>query len=69
MKQATRPKPIKTEADARAALSAGRAVPLEWLWVLGDAALTVTNAGQPGRTLELAAGEHGPGPELPQVAH
>lgn len=55
-----------TEAAARAALAAGRAVPLEWLWLLGDAELVVTNAGQPGRTLVLAAAP-GPNSELPQV--
>lgn len=48
-----------TEAEARAALAAGRAVPLEWLWLLGDAELVVTNAGQPGKTLALAAAPKG----------
>lgn len=48
-----KPVPPKTEADARAALAAGRAVPLEWLWVLDGAELTVTNPGKPGKTLEL----------------
>ena len=42
-----------TEADARSALAAGRAVPLEWLWVLGEAEIVVTNAGKPGKTLEI----------------
>lgn len=55
-----------TEAAARAALAAGQAVPLEWLWLLGGAALAVTNAGQPGKTLVLAAAA-GPSLELPQV--
>jgi len=45
-------KPL-TEADARAALAAGRAVPLEWLWLLDGAELIVTNAGKPGKTMEL----------------
>lgn len=42
-----------TEAAARAALAAGRAVPLEWLWLLAGAELVVTNAGKPGKTMEL----------------
>ncbi len=46
-------KPPKTEAEARAALAAGRAVPLEWLWLLGEAEIVVTNAGKPGKTLEI----------------
>ena len=62
-----KPAPPKTEAEARAALAAGRAVPLEWLWVLDGAELTVINAGQPGKTLELAAAAR-PVSELPQVA-
>ena len=45
-------KPL-TEADARAALAAGQAVPLEWLWLLDGAELTVTNPGKPGKTMEL----------------
>ena len=50
-------KPPKTEADARAALAAGRAVPLEWLWVLDGAELVVTNAGKPGKTLEIGVSD------------
>ena len=42
-----------TEADARAALAAGCAVPLEWLCLLVEAELVVTNAGKPGKTLEI----------------
>lgn len=46
-----------TAAEAQALLGAGRAVPLEWLWLLGDAALTVTNAGKPGKTLEIGVSD------------
>ena len=48
-----KPKPPSTAAEALALLAAGRAVPLEWLWVLGTVELAVTNAGQPGKTLEI----------------
>ena len=50
-------KPPKTESDARAALAAGRAVPLEWLWLLGEAVIVVINADEPGKTLELSISE------------
>ena len=49
-----KPAPPKTEAEARAALAAGQAVPLEWLWLLDGAELTVTNPGKPGKTLEVS---------------
>jgi len=29
-------------------------VPLEWLWLLDGAELIVTNAGKPGKTLEVS---------------
>ncbi len=47
-------KPPKTEADARAALATGRAVPLEWLWLLGEAEIVVVNPQKRGKTLEVS---------------
>jgi len=46
-----------TEAAARAALAAGRALPLAWLWLLGDSRdfhITVENPLQPGRTMNVS---------------
>ena len=60
-------KPPKTESDARAALAAGRAVPLEWLWLLGDAEIVVTNPRQPGRTLEFGVTDAAPARKLPEI--
>lgn len=42
-----------TEPEARAELAAGRALPLAWLWLLGDARIADANPQERGQTMKV----------------